>query len=87
MRFSPYASKGFTATVVGCCHLLEKVMLRLGTILPWTLSAGLHLLAQRPAIEPVLRAELAFAHLADQKGIRTAFLTWLDGDARVFTPA
>lgn len=55
-------------------------------ILPWTLLAGLHLLAQRPALEPVLRAELAFAHLADQKGIRTAFLTWLEGDARVFTP-
>jgi ketosteroid isomerase-like protein len=44
------------------------------------------MLAQTPAIEPVLRAELAFAQLADQQGIRTAFLTWLTGEARVFTP-
>jgi ketosteroid isomerase-like protein len=44
------------------------------------------LVAQTPAIEPVLKAELSFARLADQKGIRTAFLTWLVEDARVFTP-
>jgi len=44
------------------------------------------MLAQTPALEPVLRAELAFARLADQKGIRTAFRTWLTEDARVFVP-
>jgi hypothetical protein len=37
-------------------------------------------------VEPVLRAELAFARLAGQKGIRTAFLAWLANDAKVFTP-
>lgn len=42
--------------------------------------------AQAPALEPVLRAELAFARLADEKGIRTAFLTWLTEDASVFSP-
>jgi hypothetical protein len=48
--------------------------------------AGAPLLAQAPALEPVLRAELAFARMADQKGIRPAFRTWLTEDARVFTP-
>lgn len=42
--------------------------------------------AQAPALEPVLRAELAFARLADEKGIRTAFQTWLTEDASVFSP-
>lgn len=55
-------------------------------ILSWTLLASAPLLAQAPALEPVLRAELAFARLADQQGIRTAFRTWLTEDARVFTP-
>jgi hypothetical protein len=43
-------------------------------------------LAQVPPIESVRQSELAFAHLAAEKGIRTAFLTWMKGDARVFTP-
>jgi len=42
--------------------------------------------AQRPSLQPVLREELAFARLADQKGIRTAFLSYLKPDAAVFTP-
>jgi hypothetical protein len=50
------------------------------------LLAGMPGVAQAPALEPVLRAELAFARLADQKGIRTAFRTWLTEDARVFVP-
>lgn len=37
-------------------------------------------------LEPVLRAELAFARMAEEKGIRPAFLAWLREDARVFTP-
>jgi ketosteroid isomerase-like protein len=49
------------------------------------MTGGL-LLAQRPVLEPVLQAELAFARQADQKGIRAAFLTWLAADALVFTP-
>jgi hypothetical protein len=60
------------------------------SILAWALRAGASLLAQAqaqaPALEPVLRAELAFARLADQQGIRTAFRTWLTEEARVFTP-
>jgi len=57
-------------------------------ILSWTLLAGAPLLAQAqaPALEPVLQAELAFARLAKQQGIRTAFRTWLTEDARVFIP-
>jgi hypothetical protein len=55
-------------------------------MLPWALAVGGPVLAQTPAIEPVLRAELAFAQLADQQGIRTAFLTWLTEGAQVFTP-
>jgi hypothetical protein len=55
-------------------------------ILPFALLAVLSLQAQSPVVEPVLRAELAFARLADQKGIRTAFLTWLVNDAKVFNP-
>jgi len=43
-------------------------------------------LAQAPALEPVLRAEQAFARMADEKGIRAAFLAWLTEDARVFSP-
>lgn len=42
--------------------------------------------AQAPNLEPVLRAELAFARLADDKGIRRAFLAWLTEDAVVFSP-
>ena len=42
--------------------------------------------AQAPALEPVLQAELAFARLASQAGIRVAFLTYLAEDALVFTP-
>lgn len=42
--------------------------------------------AQSPTLEPVLRAELAFASLAEDKGIRRAFLTWLTEDAVVFSP-
>jgi hypothetical protein len=49
------------------------------------LCAGLPLAAQ-PAIDLVLQSELAFARLAEQKGIRAAFLAWLEADARVFTP-
>lgn len=44
------------------------------------------LVAQAPALEPVLRAELAFAAQADRQGIRTAFLAWLTEDAKVFKP-
>ena len=61
-------------------------MASIRAILPWLLLAGGSLVAQAPAIEPVLQAELAFARLADQKGIRTAFLAWMTEDARVFTP-
>jgi hypothetical protein len=55
-------------------------------ILSFALLAGLSVAAQNPAIEPVLRSELAFARLADQAGIRTAFRTWLTEEARVFSP-
>ena len=48
--------------------------------------AALPLTAQNPAPDGVLQAELAFARLADEKGIRTAFLAWLTDDASVFTP-
>ncbi|WLT33297.1 nuclear transport factor 2 family protein [Geothrix sp. PMB-07] len=41
---------------------------------------------QAAALEPVLRAELAFAKQAEDQGIRAAFLAWLKPDARVFTP-
>lgn len=61
-------------------------MARFGAFLSWTLVAGMSLAAQGPAIEPVLQAELAFARLADDKGIRPAFRTWLTEDARTFTP-
>ncbi len=57
-----------------------------GNLLLCLLLTGVPLVAQRPAIEPVLQAELAFARLARQQGIRTAFLTWLQDDAQVFTP-
>ncbi len=50
------------------------------------LLLGAVLVAQTPALEAVLRAELSFARLVDGKGIRTAFRTWLVEDARVFTP-
>jgi len=55
-------------------------------ILPWLLLAGGSLVAQGPTIKPVLKAELAFARMADQKGIRAAFLAWMTADARVFSP-
>jgi ketosteroid isomerase-like protein len=61
-------------------------MPRFPAILPLVLLAVLSLKAQSPAVEPVLQAELAFARLAAQKGIRTAFLTWLVSDAKVFSP-
>jgi hypothetical protein len=61
-------------------------MASIRAILPWILLAGGSLVARAPAIEPVLQAELAFARLADQKGIRTAFLAWMTEDARVFSP-
>lgn len=48
------------------------------------LLIGTQLSAQR--LEPVFRAEQAFARQADQQGIRTAFLAWLTEDAKVFTP-
>ena len=57
-----------------------------GNLLLRLLLTGVPLVAQQPAIEPVLQAELAFARLARQQGIRTAFLTWLQDDAQVFTP-
>ncbi len=61
-------------------------MSRFLTVLPWALAASVSLRAQAPSLEPVLRAELAFARLADQKGIRPAFLAWLSEDAKVFIP-
>ena len=61
-------------------------MSRTLSCLPWALLVGVQLLAQAPAIEPVLQAERAFARLAEEKGIRRAFLAWLTEDARVFTP-
>jgi len=61
-------------------------MRRLAKSVPWLVVVGVQLLAQRSALEPVLRAELAFARLADQQGIRTAFLTCLTDAALVFTP-
>lgn len=53
-----------------------------------TLAAllALPLPAQAPSVEAVLRSELAFARHADEKGIRSAFLTWLMEDAPAFTP-
>ena len=57
-------------------------MSRFLKLVPWALVAGVSMLAQVPALEPVLRAELAFARLAEQKGIRTAFLTCLSGGQR-----
>jgi len=61
-------------------------MSRARTVLLCLLSGAGSAFAQAPALEPVLRAELAFARLADEKGIRTAFLTWLTEDASVFSP-
>lgn len=55
-------------------------------VLPLTITVGVQLLAQGPSLEQVCQAELAFARLTDQQGIRTGFLTWLMDDARVFTP-
>jgi ketosteroid isomerase-like protein len=48
------------------------------------LLIGVQLAAQ--SLEPVFRAEQAFARQADQQGIRAAFFAWLTEDARVFTP-
>lgn len=61
-------------------------MSRVRSILPCFFAFATLAYAQAPALEPVLRAELAFARLADEKGIRTAFLTWLTEDASVFSP-
>jgi hypothetical protein len=67
-------------------------MARFAKILLWVPALGAQALsAQRPAaqvqpIEPVLRAELAFAAQADRQGIRKAFLAWLTEDAKVFKP-
>jgi hypothetical protein len=61
-------------------------MLRNLNISLWGLATGAALLAQTPSLEPVHQAELAFARLAGQQGIRTAFRTWLTDDAYVFTP-
>jgi hypothetical protein len=61
-------------------------MPRFLAILPLAHTGVSILMAQSPAVEPVLRAELAFARFAEQKGIRTAFLAWLTNDAKVFTP-
>lgn len=56
------------------------------TILLSLVACAEVLLAQAPALEPVRRAELAFARVADERGIRAAFLAWLTEEARVFTP-
>lgn len=62
-------------------------MSRFARILLWLPALGIQpLFSQSPAIESVLRAELAFAAQAEQKGIRPAFLTWLKPEAKVFTP-
>ncbi|MBP1772262.1 MAG: hypothetical protein H6P99_1425 [Holophagaceae bacterium] len=62
-------------------------MARFAKALLWVLALGAQALsAQAPSIEPVLRAELAFAAQADRQGIRRAFLTWLVEDAKVFKP-
>ncbi|WP_306591983.1 nuclear transport factor 2 family protein [Geothrix sp. 21YS21S-4] len=52
------------------------------------LAAGIAVLPGRAEapIESVRRAELAFARMADERGIRPAFLAWLAEDALVFTP-
>ena len=55
-------------------------------LLPWALLAVLPLVAQAPALEGALRAELAFARQAKHSGIRTAFLAWLAEDAPAFSP-
>ena len=61
-------------------------MSRFLVLLPWIVAGGFSGLAQAPSLEPVWRAELAFARQADARGIRPAFLSWLADDARVFTP-
>ncbi len=61
-------------------------MPRTWTALPFLVACAGALLAQAPALEAVRDAELAFARLADEQGIRTAFLRWLTEEARVFTP-
>ncbi|NWJ39737.1 MAG: nuclear transport factor 2 family protein [Geothrix sp.] len=61
-------------------------MSRAWTVLPCLVAGVGPAFAQAPSLEPVLRAELAFARMADEKGIRTAFLTWLTEDASVFSP-
>jgi hypothetical protein len=55
-------------------------------LLPWILLTGLPLVAQTSPLEPVWRAELSFARMAGEKGIRAAFLSWLTEDASVYTP-
>ena len=42
--------------------------------------------AQAPGPGSVFQAELAFARMAEHRGIRAAFLAWLAEDAVVFTP-
>ncbi len=61
-------------------------MSRFLVVLPWLLAGVLSGQAQAPTLEPVWRAELAFARQADTQGIRPAFLAWLAEDARVFVP-
>jgi len=61
-------------------------MARILKVLSWTLLASLPLVAEVPALDAVLRSELAFAREGEQKGIRAAFLAWLAEDAPAFTP-
>ncbi|MBI1753272.1 MAG: nuclear transport factor 2 family protein [Acidobacteria bacterium] len=65
-------------------------MRRPAALAAWMLGLGLPAsmpaLAEGAALEPVLRAELAFARQAEAQGIRAAFLAWLRPEARVFTP-
>lgn len=55
-------------------------------LLSCLLASALPLVAQGPSLEPVRQAELAFAQLAGERGIRTAFRTWMTDEARVFMP-
>lgn len=65
-------------------------MRRTAALAAWMLGLGLPAWmparAEGAALEPVLRAELAFARQAEAEGIRAAFLAWLRPEARVFTP-
>lgn len=55
-------------------------------VLSWILVGGSLLGANAPAPDAVLRAELAFARMAEDRGIRVAFRSWLAEDSVVFTP-